>query len=131
MLVLLLPRRLEAFELRDAVEALLRRPDVVAVDPPRTPYRSLARIPDALGVTIASKQARRLRKRLPGDPRALAIFEAAQYPLARSLLALIPECRLFYGGHEPEDRREAELHLMATERAARTFGDDLATLLAD
>jgi hypothetical protein len=131
VLVLLLPTRLEDFALREPVEALLRdRPgEVVVVDPPRTSYRSLARIPDAVGVTVVTKQAKRLRKRLPAEPRAVAIFDPVQYPLARSLLAIVRTCELWYGATaEPGDRRLAELDLLARERAALTFGEDLGPL---
>jgi hypothetical protein len=130
LIVLLLPVRLEAFEQRSLAEDLLQAPDVVAVDPPRLSYHALGRIPDAFGVTIASKQARRLRKRLPGTPAAVAIFHPGQYPLARGLLAQVPGCELWYGridrpeSYVPEPtarRRLEELHLLAAERAALTF----------
>lgn len=129
-MVLLLPERLEDFEHRTLAEDLLQADGVVAVDPPRTSYGRLARIPDALGVSIASKQARRLRRRLPGVPHGVAIFHPAQYPLARGLLAQVPECELWYGRVSrpeadlpdgPVRRRLEELHVLAAERAALTF----------
>lgn len=121
--VLLLPAPLEAFERRQLAEELLRSPGVVAVDPPRTSYDRLARIPDAIGVSLANKQAKRLRKRLPGVPAAVTIFHAAQYPLARMLLAQVHDAELWYGPvEEPaQDPRLADLHLMASERAALVF----------
>ena len=130
LLVLLLSERLEAFEHRALAEDLLEADGVIAVDPPRTSYRSLARIPDAFGVSIAAKQARRLRRRLRGEPRAIVIFHPAQYPLARALLTQLPECELWYGrvsrpeADAPEGAvrdRLHELHVMAAERAALTF----------
>ena len=130
LLLLLLPERLEAFDQRPVAEDLMKAPGVVAVDPPRTPYGVLARIPDAVGVSIAIKQAKRLRRRLPGEPRAIAIFHPAQYPLARGLLAQLPECELWYGRlGRPEDeaaderlrRRLNELHVLAAERSSLTF----------
>ena len=132
LVVLLLPERLEDFAWRSVAEDLLQAPGVVAVDPPRTSYRRLARIPDAFGVSIASKQARRLRKRLPGTPAAIVIFHPGQYPLARALLVQLPECELWYGRvgraeHEaPAQDRERleELHVMAAERATLTFAHD-------
>jgi hypothetical protein len=133
LLVLLLPERLEAFEPRELTDDLMQANGVVAVDPPKTPYGVLARIPDAFGVSIASKQARRLRKKLPGEPRAIAIFHPAQYPLARGLLTQLPTCELWYGrvsrpeGDAPEgpvQRRLHELHVMAAERATMTFVTD-------
>jgi hypothetical protein len=129
-MVLLLPERLERFEQRPLAEDLLQAGGVVAVDPPRTSYGRLARIPDAFGVSIASKQARRLRRRLPGVPHAITIFHPGQYPLARALLSQVPECELWYGRvsrperEAPEGaarRRLEELHVMAAERAALTF----------
>jgi hypothetical protein len=142
LLVLLLPERLEAFALRPLAEDLMKVPGVVAVDPPRTSYGSLARIPDPLLVSIASKQARRLRRRLPGTPRAVAIFHPAQYPLARGILVQLPETELWYGrfGRPETDepvaklrRRLAELHLLAAERSTLTFvnSDELGREEAD
>jgi hypothetical protein len=123
LLVLLLPAPLEDFERRDLAEELLQTPGVVAVDPPRASYQRLARVPDAVGVAIAAKQAKRLRRRLPGTPAAVAIFDAAQYPLARGLLAQLREAELWYGSTaDPEPHpRLAELHLMARERAVVVF----------
>src|SRR3954471_8153377 len=121
LLLLLLPERLEDFEHRPVAEDLMQAEGVVAVDPPRTSYRALARIPDAFGVSIASKQARRLRRHLRGEPRAVAIFHPAQYPLARGLLAQLPGCELWYGRvSRPEEavpdgparRRLEELHAL-------------------
>jgi hypothetical protein len=129
-MVLLLPERLERFEQRALAEDLLQAEGVVAVDPPRTSYGRLGRIPDAIGVSIASKQARRLRKRLPGVPAAVTIFHPGQYPLARALLTQLPECELWYGRvsrpeadapEGPPRRRLEELHVMAAKRAALTF----------
>jgi hypothetical protein len=123
-LLLLLPDKLERFAHRPLVEDLLARGVAVAVDPPATPYRRIARIPDAISVTVSLKQARRLRKRLPHDPSAITIFDPAQYPLARGLLALLPECELWYE-HSAElprgDRRLSELHALAAERARVRF----------
>ena len=124
LLVLLLPDPLEAFERRALAEELLRAPGVVAVDPPRTSYRRLALIPDAVGVSVATKQAKRLRRRLPGRPAAVAIFDPAQYPLARGLVVQAG-AELWYGPTAPTSGDAAprleELHLMARERAALVF----------
>ena len=51
--VLLLPRELERFILREQAEDLLRAPHVVAVDPPRVPYGAIARLPETLGDALA------------------------------------------------------------------------------
>ena len=123
-LLLLLPDKLERFVHRPLVEDLLAQGVAVAVDPPPTPYRRIARIPDALGVTVSLKQARRLRKRLPQDPSAITIFDPAQYPLARGLLTLLPDAELWYE-HSAElpgdDPRLSELHALAAERARVRF----------
>src|SRR5690242_9662955 len=88
LVVLLLPEPLETFEHRGLAEALLRADGVVAVDPPRLAYRRQARWPEPLGVMVAQRQAKRLRKHLPGETAAVVIFDPAQYLLARSLHAL-------------------------------------------
>jgi hypothetical protein len=123
-LLLLLPEKLEQFAHRELVEELLATGTAVVVDPPRTSYRRIARIPDAMGVTIAHKQARRLRKQLREEPRAIAIFDPAQYPLARGLLMLMPNCELWYehsAPMPPGDTRLSELHALAAERARVRF----------
>jgi hypothetical protein len=129
LLVLLLPRPLESFILRDQAEDLLKAPGVVALEPPRIPYGALARMgmPWALG--IALRQARRLR--LPGTPAAVAIFHPFQYPLAAALQSLHPAAELWYGrwdryeaayGAGPRTRRRLELmHELASKRADLTF----------
>src|SRR6059036_2254356 len=93
---LLLPRTLEGFILREQAEDLLRAPGVVAVEPARVPYGAFGRLPGWLADGLAIRQARRLLRRLPGDPRAIVIFHPFQYPLARALLAARPECELWY-----------------------------------
>jgi hypothetical protein len=129
LLVLLLPRPLESFILRDQAEDLLKAPGVVALEPPRVPYGALGRLslPWALGV--ARRQARRLK--LPGRPAALAIFHPFQFPLAAALQALHPEAQLWYGRWDRYEaaydaggrtRRRLELlHELASERAELTF----------
>ena len=56
---------------------------------------------------------------LPGRLRALVVFGAAQYPLARALLAEHPEAELWYGGEGSGD-----LHEAAAARATLRFGED-------
>ena len=126
--VLLLPERLEDFEHRAAVEELMRVDGVVVCDPPRTSYARLARLPEGFGAGVADKQARRLRRRLPGEPAAVVIFDPAQYPLGRGLLARSEDCQLWYRPPaEPGDDRAADLHALALERASVVFAanDDL------
>jgi glycosyltransferase involved in cell wall biosynthesis len=126
--VLLLPRELESFILRDQAEDLLKGPGVVAVEPARVPYGAYMRLPSWIADSLAATQARRLR--LPGDPRAIVIFHPLQYPLARGLIARHPDAELWYWRWDryevaydatPRQRaRLADLHLAASMRAAVT-----------
>ncbi len=142
--VLLLPRPLERFILRDQADDLLRALGVVAVDPPRMPYGVYGRLPGALADAVAARAARRLARalgRTRGTPRAVVMFHPLQYPLARALVAQAGEgCELWYGrwdryehaydAGEPLRRRLTELHEQAASRAALTFvaSDRLAEL---
>src|SRR5688500_7667690 len=83
--VLLLPRTLERFILRDQAEDLLAAPGVVAGEPARMSYGAYLRLPASVGDGLAATQARRLK--LPGVPAVIVIFHALQYPLARGLIA--------------------------------------------
>lgn len=74
--VLLLPRRVEEFELAAHAQDLLAIPRVVALEPSRARTRRLRRN------TITALQARRLR--FPGRPRVFVLYEPEQYPLARA-----------------------------------------------
>ena len=114
--VLLLPAKLEASPDRERVEDLLGAPGTVAVEPAAIGYRATSRLPGLLRERIAAGQARRMA--LPGHPRAIVVFDAAQYPLARALLAEHPEAELWYGGHAGG----GELHEAAGSRAAIRFG---------
>src|SRR3954470_25081586 len=126
--VLLLPRELESFILRDQAEDLLAAPGVVAAEPAPVPYGAYLRIPASVPDGIAATQARLLR--LPGIPRVIVIFHPLQYPLPRGLIAQHPEAELWYWRWDryevaydatarQRDRLE-ELHLAATLRAAVT-----------
>lgn len=140
--LLLLPRELEAFLLRDQAKDLLQARGVVAVDPPRTPYGVLGRLPGPVADALAGGQARRLVKVLARDarrdptvggvPRVVVIFHPLQYLLARAiLLAVGGECELWYGRWDryehaydagPRMRRRLEqLHEQAAARARITF----------
>ena len=126
--MLLLPRELEPFILRDQAEDLLSAPGVVAVEPARVPYGAYLRLPASVADGLAATQARRLR--LPGVPRAIVIFHPLQYPLARGLIAQHPDAELWYWRWDryevaydatPRQReRLEELHLAASLRAAVT-----------
>lgn len=123
--VLLLPRELERFILRDQAEDLLRAPGVVAVEPARMSYGAYLRLPVSVADGLAATQARRLR--LPGTPRVIVIFHPLQYPLARGLIARHPDAELWYWRWDryeaaydasPRQReRLADLHLAASLRA--------------
>ena len=115
LLVLLLPARLEAMAARERAEDLLGAPGAVAVEPAALGYGATGRLPRLLRERIAASQARRMA--LPGEPRALMVFDARQYPLARALLAEHPAAELWYGGEGG-----GELHEAAAARAALRFG---------
>jgi hypothetical protein len=136
--VLLLPRDLPGFILRDQAEDLLRAPGVVAVSPGRVPYGAYLRVPPAAADRLAALQARRLS--LPGAPRAVVIFHPVQEPLARALRRRHPEAELWYGRwdryEEAQDASAAQrvrlraLHERALAAATLTFtaSDALAEL---
>src|SRR3954447_4056850 len=123
--VLLLPRALEQFILREQAEDLLTAPGVVAVEPARMSYGTYLRLPASVADGVAATQARRLR--LPGRPRVIVIFHPLQYPLARGLIAHHPDAELWYWRWDRYDashgtsrrRRERleDLHLAAALRA--------------
>lgn len=126
--VVLLPQVLERFSLRDRAEDLLSAPGVVAVDPARVSYRSLARLPDPIVSGLAAGQARRMTFR--GFPRVVVIFHPLQYPLARAIFSQFPDAQLWYGDPPVEleesppprlARRIAELDHMASMRATLRF----------
>jgi len=132
--VLLLPRELERFILREQAEDLLRAPYVVAVDPPRMPYGAIGRMPRAAGDMLAATQARRLVRSLRrdlGEPAVVVVFHPLQYPLARAVLGLCPGAELWYGRWDRYERaydasprlrtRLQELHTLAAERSSLTF----------
>jgi hypothetical protein len=116
--VLLLPARLEASPDRERVEDLLGAPGTVAVEPAAIGYGATMRLPGLLRERIAAGQARRMA--LPGRLSAIVVFDAAQYPLARALLAENPEAELWYGGRDGA----GDLHEAAASRAAVRFGDE-------
>ena len=132
--VLLLPRELERFILREQAEDLLRAPYVVAVDPPRMPYGVVGRMPRTAADALSASQARRLVRGLRrdlGEPRVIVIFHPLQYPLARAVIALCPGAELWYGRWDRYERaydapaklraRLEELHALAAERSELTF----------
>jgi hypothetical protein len=77
--VLLLPVKLEEFELAAHARDLLDIPRVVALEPPRFRRKRVF-----LGDDVpAVRQARRLR--FPGRPRLVVLYDPQQYYLARAL----------------------------------------------
>jgi hypothetical protein len=141
--LLLLPRELESFILRDQAEDLLRADGVVAVDPPRVPYGAMARLPHAIADTLAGGVAKRLIKALRrnGDrPKAIVIFHPVQVLLARAILERVPDCELWYGRWDRYEHaydagphlreRLTEMHEAAARLSSLTFvaSDELARL---
>src|SRR3954451_3486545 len=124
--VLLLPRTLEQFILRDQAEDLLTAPGMVAVEPARISYGAYLRLPAGVGDGLAATQARRLK--LPGVPRVIVIFHPLQYPLARALISQHADTELWYWrwdryetAYDASGRRRdrlADLHLAASLRAS-------------
>ena len=113
LLVLLLPRRLERFELEQPARELLQAPGVVAVDPSRL---SPGRLPSTVAAGLAVGQAKRMR--LPGSVAAVAIFHPFQFYLAGALLARHRGAELWYGQAELEpDPDLEELNAAAVDRA--------------
>lgn len=107
--VLVLPDVLERLPFAARGRDLLRAPRVLAVEPPR--WR-----PVRLAEAVASMQARRVARRLPGVPRVVVLLEGEQYPLARALLAAGPRAELWYAGSGG-----GALHELAVQRAALMF----------
>jgi glycosyltransferase involved in cell wall biosynthesis len=141
--LLLLPRPLEGFILRDQAEDLLRADGVVAVDPPRIPYGATARVPHALGERMANRVARRLLKVLHrnGDrAKVVVIFHPVQALLAKAILDREPDCELWYGRWDRYEHaydagphlraRLEELHEAAAKLSSLTFvaSDELLRL---
>jgi len=128
--LLLLPRALERFILRDQAEDLLRADGVVAVEPGRVPYGAYARIPDAVARRVAREQGRRLVSGLSGTPRVVVIFHPLQLPVAEAVMELTG-AELWYGrwdryerAHDATPARRARieaLHVRAAERSALSF----------
>jgi hypothetical protein len=144
--VLLLPRPLERFILRDQAQDLLRAERVVAVDPARLPYGAYGRLSETLAVALAARQGRRLVRALRRRelvPRVVVIFHPLQYHLAVAVQALAGDCELWYGRWDRYEEaydagpklkeRLRDLHARAAERSALTFvaSEKLAALEHD
>jgi hypothetical protein len=112
--ILLLPCRLEDFELAAHARDLLEIPRAVAVEPRR------GRRPRRVGDVAAVRQARRLR--FPGAPRVIVLYHPAQYPLARALCGRHQGTELWYVRQAPgalEDDELRALDELASERAVQ------------
>ena len=109
LLVLLLPTRLEEFHLRELAEKLLAAPGALAVEPARVSYRALGRLPPALAYHVARRQARRMK--LPGTPRAIALFDVHQVPLAVALSQRHAGAEIWQLGEDPAEGLDSALVL--------------------
>ena len=120
--VLLLPRRLEDFELKGHARDLLTIPRVIALEP------SARRVPKFLRDMLPVRQANRVR--FPGEPRLVALYHPGQYPLARALCGHYEGAELWYFRPEPGSLSAAgpysrdelfELAELARERATQSL----------
>lgn len=121
--LLLLPARLEQFELEQHARALLKIPRVIALEASRR------HAPRWLQDSADARAARRLR--LPGALRLLVLYHPRQYPLARALRADHDQAELWYLASDPEVWRTRpgpdaedlrELDQLARENARATLG---------
>jgi hypothetical protein len=129
--LLLLPRPLEQFILRDQARDLLQAEGVVAIGPRRVPYGAVGRLPQALAARVARVQAHRVLRALDGRPRAVAIFHPFQFPLAHAIQRAVGGCELWYSRWDRYEnaydapprlrQRLAELHEEAASEAVLTF----------
>lgn len=133
--ILLLPERLEDFALADHARDLLRAPRVIALEPPRVSWTRLARLPEALAMRTAVRQAKRLK--LPGRARVVIVYDPLQTMMGLGLLARHQDAELWYlraargdTAVEPKlQQRIAELDSLARRRAALEISlDALAPL---
>jgi len=133
--VLLLPDRLEEFDLADHARDLLRAPRVIALEPPRVSWTRLARLPEPFAARTALRQAKRLK--LPGTARVVITYSPLQTMMGLGLLARHGEAELWYvRAAEPPtvadprlQQRIGELDELARRRAKLEFTlEDLAPL---
>jgi hypothetical protein len=138
--ILLLPRVLERFILRDQARDLLRAPRVVAIEPARMPYGAYARLPRWLGSIIAWLQAGRVRRSLRKPVAVIVMFHPVQLPMALALQSRYPNAELWYSrwdryehAYDASPRlrgRLSEMHAETAQRADYVFAvsDALADL---
>ena len=116
--LLLLPAPLEEFELEEHARDLLRAPRVIALEPPRVSRTRLARLPEALALRTALRQAKRLK--LPGQPRVVIVYDPLQTLLGLGLLARHPDAELWYVQSERAAAASAAAVAAGTGAAAGT-----------
>jgi hypothetical protein len=121
--VLLLPGKLEQFELAAHARNLLAIPRVIALEPPR--FATSGWLADGLTVRNAK------RMRLPGEPKVIVLYHPRQYRLARALHARFEESELWYARPDrdsvrAEDPRRDEELLALDDRAAERATEVLA-----
>lgn len=109
LLALLLPVALEQFHLRALAEELLAAPGALAVEPPRVSYGKLGSLPPALAYHVARRQAKRMK--LPGTPRAIALFDVHQVPLAVALSQRHAGAEIWQLGADPAEGLDSALVL--------------------
>ena len=109
LLVLLLPERLEEFHLREPAEKLLAAPGAIAVEPARVSYQRLGALPPAFAYHVARRQAKRMK--LPGTPRAIALFDVHQVPLAVAMSQRHAGAEVWQLGDEPAEGLDSALVL--------------------
>jgi hypothetical protein len=109
LLLLLLPARLEDFHLREQAEKLMAAPGTVAIEPARVSYQRLGVLPPALAYHVARRQAKRMK--LPGSPRAIALFDVHQVPLAVALSQRHAGAEVWQLGDEPAEGLDSALVL--------------------
>jgi hypothetical protein len=121
LFVLLLPGVLDRLPDREPIEALMRAPGAVAVEPARVSYGALARLPAASARSVARRQARRMR--LPGIPAVVAALHPLQVPLALALIDRHRDAELWYGAPDGTavTPRELQLDAAARELSAATL----------
>lgn len=128
--LLLLPRTLDGFILRDQAEDLLRAPGVVASEPGRVPYGTFARLPQAAIARLAGTLAGRVLDGLDGTPRVVVIFHPLQLPVAEVIMQRTG-AELWYARWDRYEHahdagpglrsRLASLHVRAASLSALTF----------
>ncbi|MGI8507430.1 MAG: hypothetical protein ACR2MK_11645 [Solirubrobacteraceae bacterium] len=125
--VLLLPARLEGFELEDHARDLLSIPRVIALEPSRV------RTPRFMREATTVRQAARLR--FPGSLRLLVLYHPAQYPLARALCAHHEEAEFWYvppvpAALEAADQAQSR-ELLAFDEFARERAEQTLAVIGD